>query len=60
MQDNNEVQKAPAAPRREWVTPELRSLDLSKTLNGPDVTTHEIVLWNQTTGQIIPVSGPLS
>lgn len=35
MQDNNEVQRAPAAPRREWVTPELRSLGLRGTLVGP-------------------------
>lgn len=43
MQDNNEVQKAPAAPRREWVTPELRSLDLKATLKGSWITGVESV-----------------
>jgi len=32
MQNNLDTQRASAAPRRVWVTPELRSLDLRETL----------------------------
>lgn len=35
MQHKLNAQNEPAAPRRAWVTPELKSLDLRKTLNGP-------------------------
>lgn len=33
MQNNLDTQRASAAPRRVWVTPELRSLDVKATLN---------------------------
>lgn len=33
MQNNLDTQRASAAPRRVWVTPELRSLDVKGTLN---------------------------
>ena len=35
MFDLMETQTVPAAPRRAWVMPELRSLDLRNTLVGP-------------------------
>lgn len=34
MQNNLDTQRASAAPRRVWVTPELRSLDVRSTLTG--------------------------
>lgn len=50
MQDNNEVQKAPAAPRREWVTPELQSLSLKSTLGGLIPWTYEGTFTDPNTG----------
>lgn len=35
MQNNLDTQRASAAPRRVWVTPELRSLELKSTMVGP-------------------------
>lgn len=60
MQHQTETQKAPAAPRRAWVTPELRSLDVKHTLSGPNVTAKEQGIYTEDGEFIGPWGGPVS